>query len=231
MAFKCKIGLHNWNKCKCNECGKTRDKQHEWYGCKCYECGKIREEQHDWSNDCEKCSRCGKTREEQHDWNDCKCSKCGKTRDEQHDWSKDCEKCSRCGLKRKKQHKWKGCKCKICGLEHDWNNYICTKCDTVGYLALLNRMYEIARIGNIVINSSTYAKSNDENKDFAFKEFSECKTDSQKQELVLQRFNYLVTVVKKSFGSGSIYMATDYLIEIQPTIEEIGRRHKKDKLS
>ena len=65
MAFKCKIGLHSWNGCKCSECEKTRD------------------EQHDWSKDCEKCSKCGKKRENQHNWSKefVKCSKCGKTRE------------------------------------------------------------------------------------------------------------------------------------------------------
>ncbi len=50
MAFKCKIGLHSWNGCKCSDCEKTRD------------------EQHDWSNDCEKCSKCGKTRDGNQEW-------------------------------------------------------------------------------------------------------------------------------------------------------------------
>ncbi len=40
MSFKCKIGLHSWN------------------GCKCSECGKISENQHDWSKDCAECSKC-----------------------------------------------------------------------------------------------------------------------------------------------------------------------------
>jgi hypothetical protein len=43
MIFKCIIGLHSWN------------------GCKCTECGKIRDQQHNWLKENEKCSICGKT--------------------------------------------------------------------------------------------------------------------------------------------------------------------------
>lgn len=49
MTFKCKIGLHTWD------------------GCKCSACGKVRKDQHDWSKDCEKCSKCSNKRENQHD--------------------------------------------------------------------------------------------------------------------------------------------------------------------
>ena len=41
MSFKCKIGFHDWNVCKCSACGK------------------VRKQQHDWSVDFEKCSICG----------------------------------------------------------------------------------------------------------------------------------------------------------------------------
>ena len=43
MAFKCKIGFHTWNGCKCTDCGKTRDEQHEWSkdNKKCLKCGNI----------------------------------------------------------------------------------------------------------------------------------------------------------------------------------------------
>jgi len=62
MSFKCKIGLHSWNGCKCSECGITGDKQHDWSkNCeKCSKCGKIRENQHDWNVDNKICIRCGK---------------------------------------------------------------------------------------------------------------------------------------------------------------------------
>ncbi len=49
MGIKCKLGFHNWD------------------GCKCTDCGKIRDGHHDCSNDCEKCSKCGKLKEEEHD--------------------------------------------------------------------------------------------------------------------------------------------------------------------
>jgi hypothetical protein len=45
MAFKCKLGLHSWN------------------GCKCSECGKIRDELHNWFPDQEQCSGCGKKKD------------------------------------------------------------------------------------------------------------------------------------------------------------------------
>jgi len=137
MSFKCKIGLHSWDGCKCTDCGKTRDERHDWgKDCeKCSKCGKTRENQHDWSKDCEKCSKCGKI-EIHHDRSkDCeKCSKCGKIRENHHDWSKDCEKCSKCGITRTEQHNWsKDCeKCSKCGKtrneQHKWDGCICTKC-------------------------------------------------------------------------------------------------------
>jgi hypothetical protein len=134
MSFKCKIGLHNWNGCKCSECGKKRDEQHDWTrDCeKCTICGKTKESQHDWKGCI--CSKCGKTRDEQHDWKGCICSKCGKTRDEQHDLRDDCEKCSKCGKIIDKKHNWhKDCeKCSICSKmrhdKHKWKDWTCTKC-------------------------------------------------------------------------------------------------------
>jgi hypothetical protein len=58
MAFKCKIGLHSWNGCKCSECGKIRDEQHDWSkDCKCNLCGQV---QHRWDKESEPCMRCGK---------------------------------------------------------------------------------------------------------------------------------------------------------------------------
>jgi len=68
MSFKCKIGLHSWNGCKCSECEKTRD------------------EQHDWSKDCEKCSKCGRIRENQHKSNGNKCYTCGQERVYSYDY-------------------------------------------------------------------------------------------------------------------------------------------------
>ena len=59
MGLSCKIGIHNWNGCKCSKCGKERDKEH------------------DWNSNCERCERCGRTRNGAHNLRNCKCSKCG----------------------------------------------------------------------------------------------------------------------------------------------------------
>jgi hypothetical protein len=130
MAFKCKLGLHAWQGCKCSECGKLRDELHKWDGCECSVCGRTRDEQHFWSG-C-KCTVCGKVRDEQHHWSDCKCTKCGKTTDHQHDWSSDCLKCSKCFKTRNYFHDWDGCKCNNCRKTRDehhyWNGCKCTKC-------------------------------------------------------------------------------------------------------
>ena len=101
MSFKCNIGLHSWD------------------GCKCTICGKIRDTGHDVSADCGKCSRCGtEFSEDQHDWlKDCdKCATCGKTRDNQHLWQNDCEKCSKCGKVRSNMHNFRDGICQVCGL-------------------------------------------------------------------------------------------------------------------
>lgn len=50
---------------------------HKWDGCKCQQCGKDRDKGHDWSKDCEKCSLCGKARNNGHNWNGYICDKCG----------------------------------------------------------------------------------------------------------------------------------------------------------
>ncbi len=38
MSFKCKIGLHSWDGCKCSECNKEK---HNWLKYKCTNCGKL----------------------------------------------------------------------------------------------------------------------------------------------------------------------------------------------
>ena len=53
--------VHDWNGCKCQSCGETRDTGHDWNGCKCIICGKIRDTGHDW-NGCV-CKICGKLNE------------------------------------------------------------------------------------------------------------------------------------------------------------------------
>ena len=61
MSFKCTLGFHTWN------------------GCKCTVCSKIRDEQHDLSNDCEKCSRCYAKRDFHHHWENGVCKTCGQS--------------------------------------------------------------------------------------------------------------------------------------------------------
>ena len=58
MGLKCLFG-HQWNGCKCERYGKTRDEQHDWEGCKCKRCGQVRDEQHDLGAD-SICNRCWK---------------------------------------------------------------------------------------------------------------------------------------------------------------------------
>ena len=40
--------IHKWNGCRCEKCGKIRDKEHDWNGCKCRKCGQTRNEGHDF---------------------------------------------------------------------------------------------------------------------------------------------------------------------------------------
>lgn len=146
---------HNWNACKCDNCGKGRDFMHEWAGCKCLRCGNKRDEQHNWDgcicSNCRKiktfreqghdwdgckCRKCGTIGELGHNWAGCKCSKCGKIRNEQHDWSKDCGKCSNCEEKRISQHDKLQCgeKCSKCGVEIQHSigyNCKCMKCGEI----------------------------------------------------------------------------------------------------
>lgn len=100
MSFKCKIGIHSWDGCKCSACDKPRDAEHNVSAdCGiCSICGKIfNEDSHDWSQDCDKCAVCGKTR------------------DNQHSWLKDCEKCTKCGNIRKNMHLLVDGICQVCG--------------------------------------------------------------------------------------------------------------------
>jgi hypothetical protein len=155
MSLKCKVGIHQWQGCKCLKCGtdrgeghdwskhcelcatcnKTRENVHNWTGCKCKACGNTRDEGHDWSRNCEKCARCAKVTANAHDWNICKCSKCGHTRNEWHVW--DGCKCTNCGRRRDEGHDFKGCKCSKCGTvsdmnrDHDWTED-CRKCAMCG---------------------------------------------------------------------------------------------------
>ena len=145
MSFKCLIGFHSWDGCKCSKCGKTNQKKH------------------DWSQDCEICSKCGLKSEGyividhpirkqegcSHYYRGCTCIYCGrilhsthngictycgnKRKISQHDYSKDCGICSKCGKTHPHpdSHKWEGCKCTICGKvrdeQHSWYKD-CEKC-------------------------------------------------------------------------------------------------------
>ena len=76
--------FHKWNYCKCEKCGKVREKPHkiETINCItiCQVCGKILSENHDFpdSDDCYlKCKNCDVILPD-HEWDEFKCEKCGK---------------------------------------------------------------------------------------------------------------------------------------------------------
>ena len=51
--------FHKWKgSCKCERCGKTRDKYHDWNGCVCRRCGAARDMEHSYT--CGVCTVCGK---------------------------------------------------------------------------------------------------------------------------------------------------------------------------
>ena len=129
MAFKCSIGLHNWDGCKCTECGTIRDKEH------------------DNKADCGKCARCGKDLGDIHNWSsDCeKCSVCGATRTDHHSWAKNCEKCSKCGSVRTGMHRIENGICQVCahGTYHD---------------SLDGMFYNVIKIGKNVLMADNYRR-------------------------------------------------------------------------
>ena len=65
ICTKCGKENHNWDGCKCSNCGKTRNEGHTWDGCKCKKCSETKDENHSW------------TKDEYHKLNDYKCTKCG----------------------------------------------------------------------------------------------------------------------------------------------------------
>ena len=58
MLFKCKLGFHTWDGCKCSSCGRIRGEQHAWDGCTCTRCGISKGHLYEGF----KCTRCGKER-------------------------------------------------------------------------------------------------------------------------------------------------------------------------
>jgi hypothetical protein len=60
MSLKCKIGVHQFQGCKCSACGKTRDNEHNFIGCQCSVCGRIRDSGHTWEYGT--CTQCGTQR-------------------------------------------------------------------------------------------------------------------------------------------------------------------------
>jgi hypothetical protein len=45
MAWSCRIGLHKWSGCKCQDCDTTRDSEHKWERYRCQICGATRPEE------------------------------------------------------------------------------------------------------------------------------------------------------------------------------------------
>ena len=48
MNWACLFNGHDWSGCKCNRCGRIRQRGHDWEGCKCRICGNTRDFEHDW---------------------------------------------------------------------------------------------------------------------------------------------------------------------------------------
>ena len=70
MKWKClffgiKDEWHDWDGCKCKQCGRTKNEEHDWDGCKCKRCGT---EQHEWRpyGDSCVCIKCDK--KDKHTW-------------------------------------------------------------------------------------------------------------------------------------------------------------------
>lgn len=95
MSFRCKIGFHSWNSCKCQSCGTVRNRAHRWEGCRCTVCSKTRDQEHDWSG-CT-CRLCKQRRDEGHRLDGCTCRICGETF---HAFDQDPASCSVCGFLR-----------------------------------------------------------------------------------------------------------------------------------
>jgi len=121
----CAIGIHKWNhSCKCERCGKTRDKNHDWEGCKCKICGKTRDENHNW-NGC-KCLICGKVRDSGHKLEGCFCIICKR---EVHDWrlTNKKEEIERIGGGVVSPHTY----VTVEVIEKQWLEYTCQRCGKI----------------------------------------------------------------------------------------------------
>mgnify|MGYP000893329743 CR=1 FL=1 len=143
MGQSCILG-HKWNGCKCERCGKVRDKEHQWDACRgeCTICRKKCKVEHEYFIDpktckmtCKKCGhttgqvyhewdgcicrRCGATGDYAHDMNGCTCRRCGKVDNRFHEWvmlEGRCEqRCAVCGKVVATDHDWDACQCKRCG--------------------------------------------------------------------------------------------------------------------
>ena len=104
MSLVCKLGVHQWEWCRCSRCGLERARNHRWEGCRCGICGATRNQDHryvDAGDDC-RCTACGHITS--HVWRPasrgpygCGCFFCGAVRE--HDWEAGqglCRVCRRC---------------------------------------------------------------------------------------------------------------------------------------
>ena len=117
--------IHKWNGCRCEKCGKIRDKEHDWDGCKCRKCGKKRNEGHSYIYR----SRWKNITGTEKNWCEGECRICGNTLYLEHDYQPTDEKCilrcTRCGNKIE-THDFKPVPgryaevCSICGEERDY---------------------------------------------------------------------------------------------------------------
>ena len=127
-------------------------------------------------------------------------------------------------------HNWSGCKCADCGKTRDKNHvyilYTCENCGAFDYLRYLDELYFTAFVGNIIIGGGLIenpkvAKSR------AIKDLSKCKTEVQKQEMILGTHAYLVNVVAQSVGTDRIILASNQLLKIQKRMDELGKKYKE----
>jgi hypothetical protein len=101
--LRCKIGFHVWDGCRCNLCGKIRDKGHRWVQCKCSLCGNIRDTEHQLEK--------------------CRCIICGGNF---HDWDIISERYLGHKCEEKEHY---GAHTQVMNLYEEWDEYeICKRC-------------------------------------------------------------------------------------------------------